>query len=95
MTATGTAFSPITETGIQMFNENALEQDDGNYFWNGAGRELLEIDESTNLNVTLDQGSYVDSTTHYITIHHLSSNYFNYTIFTINYVFFITLLVAH
>ena len=54
-----------------MFYEGGLEEDDnsaGNYYWNGAGRELLEIDAATNLNVTLDDGSYVDSTTHYITI---------------------------
>ena len=57
-----------TEDGIQRLYEGALEQDDGNYFWNGTGRELLEIDTATNLNITLDEGSYVDSTTHYITI---------------------------
>ena len=58
----------LTEDGIQRLYEGALEQDDGNYFWSGAGRELLEIDAATNLNITLDEGSYVDSTTHYITI---------------------------
>ena len=68
MTATGSGFPAITEDGVQMFYEGGLEEDDGNYFWNGAGRELLEIDAATNLNVTLDDGSYVDSTTHYITI---------------------------
>jgi len=68
MSATGSGFPVITEDGIQMFYEGALEEDDGNYFWDGAGRELLEIDVATNLNVTLDEGSYVDSTTHYITI---------------------------
>ena len=57
-----------TENGVQRFYEGALEQDDGNYFFTGTGRDLLEIDEATNLNVTLDEGSYVDSTTHYITI---------------------------
>ncbi len=63
------ASSPqLTEDGIQKFSEGGLEQDDGDYFWNGTGRELLEIDTATNLNVTLDDGSYVDSTTHYITI---------------------------
>lgn len=68
MTATGSGFPAITEDGVQMFYEGGLEEDDGNYFWNGAGRELLEIDVATNLNVTLDDGSYVDSTNHYITI---------------------------
>ena len=68
MSATGSGFPVITEDGIQRLYEGALEQDDGNYFWNGTGRELLEIDAATNLNITLDEGSYVDSTTHYITI---------------------------
>ena len=68
MSATGSGFPVITEDGIQRLYEGALEQDDGNYFWSGAGRELLEIDAATNLNITLDEGSYVDSTTHYITI---------------------------
>jgi hypothetical protein len=68
MSATGSGFTVITEDGIQKFSEGALEQDDSNYFWSGAGRELLEIDAATNLNITLDEGSYVDSTTHYITI---------------------------
>ena len=68
MSATGSGFPVITEDGIQRLYEGALEQDDGNYFYSGAGRELLEIDVATNLNVTLDEGSYVDSTTHYITI---------------------------
>ena len=68
MSATGSGFAVITEDGIQLLFEGALEQDDGNNFWSGSGRELLEIDVATNLNVTLDEGSYVDSTTHYITI---------------------------
>ena len=68
MSATGSGFPVITEDGIQMLYEGALEQDDGNNFWSGTGRELLEIDAATNLNITLDEGSYVDSTTHYITI---------------------------
>ena len=70
MSATGAGFSVITENGIQRLYVGDLEQDNGNYYWNGAGRELneLEIDVATNLNVTLDEGSYVDSTTHYITI---------------------------
>ena len=68
MSATGSGFPVITEDGIQRLYEGALEQDDGNVFWSGAGRELLEIDAATNLNITLDEGSYVDSTTHYITI---------------------------
>ena len=68
MSATGSGFSVITEDGIQLLYVGDLKQDDGNYYWSGAGRELLEIDVATNLNVTLDEGSYVDSTTHYITI---------------------------
>mgnify|MGYP003647580406 CR=1 FL=1 len=58
-----------TENGIQLFSEGALEQEDGNYFWSGAGREVLEIDAATNLNVTLDNGNnWVDSVNHYVTI---------------------------
>ena len=63
------ASSPqLTEDGIQTLYNGNLEQEEGNYYWNGAGRELLEIDEATNLNVTLNEGSYVDSANHYITI---------------------------
>jgi len=57
-----------TEDGIQRLYNGSLEQDEGNYYYYGDGRQLLEIDAATNLNVTLDDGSYVDSTTHYITI---------------------------
>ncbi len=57
-----------SENGIQKFQESSLAEDDVNYYYTGDGRELLEIDEATNLNVTLDDGSYVDSTNHYITI---------------------------
>jgi len=68
MSATGTGFGVITENGIQRLYNGSLEQDEGNYYWNGAGRKLLDIDGATNLNVTLDEGSYVDSANHYITI---------------------------
>ena len=57
-----------SENGIQKFQESSLSEDDVNYYYTGVGRELLEIDEATNLNVTLDEGSYVNSTNHYITI---------------------------
>ena len=57
-----------SENGIQKFQESSLAEDDVDYYYTGDGRELLEIDTATNLNVTLDEGSYVDSTTHYITI---------------------------
>jgi len=69
MSATGTGFPVFTEDGIQRLFEG-VKQDDGDYYWSGAGREAneLEIDVATNLNVTLDEGSYVDSTNHYITI---------------------------
>ena len=57
-----------SENGIQKFQESYLADNDDNYYYTGDGRELLQIDEATNLNVTLDDGSYVDSTNHYITI---------------------------
>jgi len=56
------------ENGIQKFQESSLSYNDVDYFYTGAGRELLEIDVATNLNITLDNGSFVDSTTHHITI---------------------------
>jgi len=57
-----------SENGIQKFQESSLSEDDVDYYYTGDGRELLQIDAATNLNVTLDEDSYVDSTNHYITI---------------------------
>ena len=59
MTATGAGASDVTEDGIQRFFEGALEEDDGNYFYTGGGRQVLNI-QSANLTVTRDESSYVD-----------------------------------
>jgi len=68
MTASGGSFSPITENGIQLFSDANIEQDDGDVYFTGSSREELEIVSPTNLSINLDNGSYVDSTNHYITI---------------------------
>ena len=77
MTASGAGFTPITEDGVQMFYEGAMSVahlGDANYFYNGAGREELDI-QSSNLTVTLN-GSLVDMTNNYVTI----GEYGHYTI---------------
>ena len=74
MTATGIGFTPITEDGVQMFHEGSLSDSDGNYFWNGAGIETLDI-QASNLTVTLNS-SFVDMTNNYVTI----EEYGNYKI---------------
>ena len=64
----------ITENGIQRFYEGELQEEDGNYFYTGDGQEILDLEtiisdpSSYNLNVYLDNGSYVDLTDNYVTI---------------------------
>ena len=47
-----------SENGVQRFHVGALQQTDLSYFMTGAGREALDI-SSSNLTVSLDEGSYV------------------------------------
>ena len=61
------AASQPSEDGVQRFYEASLQETDGNAFYTGTGREILDI-SSANLTVTLDNGSYVDTTNNYITI---------------------------
>ena len=58
-----------TPGGIPNYTGNPTAQTTG-------GTKLILLDELTNLNVTLDNGSYVDSTNHYVTI----GEYGNYKI---------------
>tara|TARA_R110002110_G_scaffold16101_1_gene70572 strand:- start:772 stop:3384 length:2613 start_codon:yes stop_codon:yes gene_type:complete len=74
MTAAGVGFTPITEDGVQMFSAGSISDSDGNYYWNGAGTQTLDI-QASNLTVTLNS-SFVDMTNNYVTI----EEYGNYTI---------------
>ena len=74
MTAAGTGFTPITENGVQVFNEGSLSESDGDYFWNEAGTETLDI-QASNITVTLND-SFVDMANNYVTI----EEYGNYII---------------
>ena len=55
LTTTGTA---APEDGVQRFYDGNLQAQDGTYYSTGLGRQALDI-SSSNLTVTLDEGSYV------------------------------------
>ena len=65
----------LTEDGVQMNSKNPLSQknqtvgdgiDKNNYYWDGAGRETLDI-QASNLTVTLND-TFVDMANNYVTI---------------------------
>jgi len=68
MTADATAHFPeITENGIQKYQEGDLRDKDDYYYLTGDGREDFNM-SSSNLTVTIDADSYVDTSNDYITI---------------------------
>jgi hypothetical protein len=64
-----------TEDGIQDFNITAISEDDGNEYYTGSGREVLDI-QMANLTVNLDNGSYVDLANNWVEI----GEYGNYNV---------------
>ena len=76
MTAPDWGFNPIpSENGIQDLNLTSVAEDDGNYYYTGGGRVVLDI-QATNLTVNLDNGSYVDLANNWVEI----GEYGKYTI---------------
>jgi len=59
-------FPTETDIGVQKFFNNSVSQGEGDYFWDGDGTQVLDM-QASNLDVTLNS-AFVDMTNNYVTI---------------------------